>query len=124
VAAAGASLHRLLSGQEADTALLAYSLSVPSENQLSETLKDRGVAVDPNAVNAARNALRTKLARAFLPELHAAYAAYASDPSLPFELTPAAVGARQLSGLILGFLALVEPLPTVRSMAPAYVVCD
>jgi len=84
---------------EKDPAFAAEALALPSETFLAEQLE----VVDPDALHAARNGLRRKIAKALEPELTATYRALQSDA--PYAPDPAAIGRRALRNLCLGYLA-------------------
>jgi aminopeptidase N len=89
--------RRALAGN--DHAFAAEMLTLPSEAFLAERL----AVVDPDALHAARLALRRQLAEALQPELTAAYRDLASDA--PYAPDPASIGRRALRNLCLGYLA-------------------
>ncbi|HEX5093021.1 MAG TPA: aminopeptidase N [Burkholderiales bacterium] len=88
--------RRVLAGQ--DHAFVAEMLTLPSETFLAESLE----VVDPDALHAARLALRRTLAEALQPELTAAYRALQDDG--PYSPDPASIGRRALKNLCLGYL--------------------
>ncbi len=81
-----------------DPAFAAEALALPSEAFLAEQME----VVDPDALHAARNALRRALASALKGELLAAYDASATPG--PYAPEPAAIGRRALRNLALGYL--------------------
>jgi aminopeptidase N len=89
--------RRLLSSP--DHAFVAEALALPAEAFLAEQLE----VVDPDALHAARNTLRLRLARALEPELAATYRALESAG--PYAPDPASIGRRALRNLCLGYLA-------------------
>jgi len=84
---------------ENDHAFAAEALALPSEAFLAEQL----AVVDPDALHAARNNLRRRIAQALEPELTATYRALQSDS--PYAPDPASVGRRALRNQCLGYLA-------------------
>jgi aminopeptidase N len=91
-----AAARAVLSGR--DHAFVAEMLTLPSEAFLAESLE----VVDPDALHAARLALRRKIAEALQPELTAAYRALEDDA--PYSPDPASIGRRALKNLCLGYL--------------------
>ena len=88
IAAATASLAAVADPETAeDLALIALTLTVPSENVLAEAVKAQRVAVDPTAVHAAREQLKNTLATSNIEAMQQVYRAHRTDYSLPFELT-------------------------------------
>jgi aminopeptidase N len=87
-----------------DLALIAYTLTLPSENLLSEAVKAHHTAVDPTAVHEAREQLRGAIASRSADALQQCYRAHRTDYALPFERSTRAVGARQLCELVLQYL--------------------
>ncbi|MGH8709170.1 MAG: DUF3458 domain-containing protein, partial [Burkholderiales bacterium] len=88
--------RRLLAGP--DHAFVAEALALPPEAFLAEQLE----LVDPDALHAARNTLRLRLAQALEPELAAAYRALESRG--PYSPDPTSIGRRALRNLCLGYL--------------------
>jgi len=88
--------RRVLAGK--DHAFVAEMLTLPSETFLAESLE----VVDPDALHAARLALRRRLAEALRPELTAAYRDLQDDA--PYSPDPASIGRRALRNLCLGYL--------------------
>jgi len=80
-----------------DQAFVAEAVLVPTESFIGDQMDK----VDPDAIHAAREALRERLGRDLEPEWRAAYAATAANR---FELSPAAKGARRLRTVALGYL--------------------
>jgi aminopeptidase N len=81
-----------------DPAFAAEALALPSETFLAESMQ----VVDPDALHAARNALRRRLAEALKEELLAAYRA--NEVPGPYAPAPAAIGKRALRNAALGYL--------------------
>eukprot|EP01043_Picozoa_sp_COSAG02_P041091 COSAG02_NODE_3380_length_6838_cov_9.133699_6_plen_278_part_00 len=105
IAAATASLVTVADPETTeDLALIALTITIPSENVLAEAVKAQGVAVDPTAVHAAREQLKNAIATANIDALQQVYRAHRTDYSLPFELSTRAVGARALCGMVLQYL--------------------
>ena len=80
-----------------DHAFIAEAVLVPTESFIGDQMK----IVDPDAIHAAREALRERLGRDLAPLWRAAYASTAANR---FELSPSAKGARRLRTVALGFL--------------------
>jgi aminopeptidase N len=84
---------------EKDHAFVAETLALPSEAFLAEQL----AVVDPDALHAARNKLRGRIAAALQPELTATYRAL--DSRAPYSPDAASIGKRALRNLCLAYLA-------------------
>ncbi len=95
--------RRVLAGT--DHAFVAEMLTLPSETFLAESLE----VVDPDALHAARLALRRRLADALQSELTAAYRALQDDA--PYSPDPASIGRRALKNLCLGYLVELGQTP-------------
>jgi aminopeptidase N len=80
-----------------DPAFVAEAVLLPSESFVG----DQMAVVDPEAIRAAREALRAGLGRALEPQWRAAYAATAANR---YEYSPAAKGARRLRTVALNYL--------------------
>ncbi len=93
---------RVLAESERDPAFAAEALGLPSETFLAEQLE----VVDPDALHAARNTLRLRLAQALKDELLAAYRANAVAG--PYAPDAASVGRRALRNLALSYLMELE----------------
>jgi aminopeptidase N len=93
-----AACARLLEGSAADPAFAAEALALPSESFLAEQM----ALVDPDALHAARNLLRRRIAEALRNQLVAAYRA--NETSGPYSPDAASAGRRALRNLCLGFL--------------------
>jgi aminopeptidase N len=93
-----AACARVLEGSAADPAFAAEALALPSESFLAEQMH----VVDPDALHAARNGLRRRIAQALRGRLLAVYEANAT--SGPYSPDAASAGRRALRNLCLGFL--------------------
>ncbi|MGE4578327.1 MAG: aminopeptidase N [Desulfuromonadales bacterium] len=91
-----------LQDREADPALLALALTLPSETYLAEQM----AVVDPTAIHAARKALRQSLARSWRTELLDTYERLGETG--PYSIEPAAVGKRSLKNVCLAYLMALE----------------
>jgi aminopeptidase N len=87
-----------LSNPELDPAFIAEAVLLPTESFIGDQL----LVVDPEAIHAAREALRSDLGAELETLWRAAYAACAAER---FELSPAAKGARRLRTVALGYIA-------------------
>ncbi len=87
-----------LADDRLDRAFIAEAVLLPSDSFIGDQM---GV-VDPDAIFAAREALRSDIGRALLTEWRAAYAATHADA---FEYTPDAKGKRRLRTVALGYIA-------------------
>jgi aminopeptidase N len=90
--------RRVLAGAALDPAFAAEALVLPAESYVAEQLD----VVDPDAIHAARNALRAALARALRADLLAAYRSYATPG--PYSPDAQSAGRRSLRNLALGYL--------------------
>jgi aminopeptidase N len=103
--------RRLLTGhRERGAAFVAEALTLPAEATLAEALDE----VDPDALHAARVALRKHLALNLLDELRTTYAALA--PSSPYQPTADEAGRRALRNLCLDYLLELNS-PEARELA-------
>ncbi len=105
--------RRLLRQQSVrGAAFVAEALTLPGEATLAEALD----VVDPDALHAARNALRRHLAQELEGEFTGIHAALAS--AMPYRPTPEDAGRRALKNLCLGYLLELDT-DGVRQMALA-----
>jgi aminopeptidase N len=93
-----AAVANTLADPALDPAFVGEAVLLPSEAFIGDQMD----SVDPDAIFAAREALRTDLATALAGEWEAAYHAHAANR---FAYTPAAKGARRLRNVALGYLA-------------------
>jgi aminopeptidase N len=84
---------------EPDRIFAAEVLTLPAETFLAEQME----LVDPDALHAARNLLRQRLAAALKPQLLEAYERNAVEG--PYHPDPAAIGRRALRNQCLGYLS-------------------
>jgi len=94
-------------GLAQDAALAAEALVLPAEQVLAEEMAGRGRIIDPEAIHAARLALRRHLATVLRDRFEAVWQALA--PTAPYAPEGAQVGRRALRNLCLGYLAESEP---------------
>jgi aminopeptidase N len=92
-----------------DPAFVAEAVLLPSESFIG----DHMLVVDPDAIRAAREALRVELAQTLESQWRAAYAANAANR---FEYSPAAKGARRLRNVALNYL-MAAGAPDVPALA-------
>jgi aminopeptidase N len=90
-------VRRTLADEALDPAFTADAVLPPSESFLG----DQVAVVDPEAIRAARDALRSELGRALEPQWRAAYASTAANR---YEYSPAAKSARRLKTVALNYL--------------------
>ncbi len=102
-----AGFERLLTARDADRALVAEALTLPSESYVA----DQMARVDPAAIHDARQGLRRRLAGALQEPLRAVMAE--NRTNAPYAFTPADVGRRALGNLCLGYLMTLDD-PEVR----------
>jgi aminopeptidase N len=91
-------VRNTLTNNALDPAFIAEAVLLPSEAFVG----DQMLVVDPDAVNAAREALRLDLGSLLSGEWRAAYAAHSSKP---FEYSPGGKGARRMANVSLGYIA-------------------
>ena len=103
-------------GLTGDPALAAEALALPAEQVLAEEVAGRGQAIDPEAIHAARLALRRHLAAALRDKFEAVWQALA--PTAPYAPEGAQVGGRALRNLCLAYLAESEPAHLKASVMP------
>ncbi|MFH1658750.1 MAG: aminopeptidase N [Pseudomonadota bacterium] len=103
--------RRLLQAQaNRGAAFVAEALTLPGESTLAEAM----AIVDPDALHAARNALRKHLAEQLEGEFAGLYAALA--PNAPYAPSSEQAGRRALRNLCLGYLAELDT-PETRRLA-------
>src|SRR5690606_21368383 len=90
-----------LTSNALDAAFKGEALTMPSESMIG----DRMHVVDPDAIHAARDALRSAVGRALAGELADAQRPGASG----LDLSPDAKGVRRLKTVALGLLAAGDP---------------
>jgi aminopeptidase N len=90
-------VRETLGNQALDPAFVAEAVLLPSEAYIG----DHMLIVDPDAIRAAREGLRRRLAEVLEAQWRDAYAANAANR---FEYSPAAKGARRLRTVALGYL--------------------
>ncbi len=93
-------LGRILDGAERDPAFAALVLGLPGESDLAREI---GHDIDPDAIHAAREALRASLGKALGSQLLAVYASMADDG--PYSPDAAAAGRRALRNAALDLYA-------------------
>jgi len=99
--------RRLLQTQaERGAAFVAEALTLPGESTLAEAM----AIVDPDALHAARNALRKHLAEQLEGEFAGLYAALA--PNAPYAPSSEQAGRRALRNLCLGYLSELDTAGT------------
>ncbi|MBK6490726.1 MAG: aminopeptidase N [Sphingomonadales bacterium] len=91
-------VRNTLTNNALDPAFVAEAVLLPSEAFIG----DQMLVVDPDAINAAREALRRGLGRSLEGLWRGAFAAHAAKP---FEYSPLAKGSRRLRNVSLGYLA-------------------
>jgi len=100
--------RRVLADAATDPAFAAEALGLPGAAYLAEQMGE----VDPEAILAARTALRRHLGASLQREFEAAYAAHA--PASPYSPDPVSAGRRALRNLALGYLMELET-PEIRA---------
>ncbi len=104
--------RRVLADAARDPAFAAEALGLPGAAYIAEQMDE----VDPNAILAARTALRRHLAASLEPELEAACAEH--EPAGPYSPDPVSAGRRALRNLALGYLMELET-PAIRAQCLA-----
>jgi aminopeptidase N len=89
-----------------DPAFRALCLRLPGEDDMAQTLADAGHVPDPDAIFAAREALRRALAQRLSGDLPALYAAFAQPG--PYSPDARSAGARALRNACLGLMARLD----------------
>jgi len=89
---------RTLAAEGLEPAFLAEAVLLPSENFIGDQL----ATVDPDAIHAAREALRRRLGQALEPEWRRLHAELAQDA---YAYSPEAKGRRRLRNVALGYIA-------------------
>ena len=89
---------KLLADDELDRAFIAEVVTLPTESFIGDQMP----TVDPEAIHAARNALKRDLGVALNREWRDAHAATRANS---YEYSPAAKGARRLHSVALGYIA-------------------
>ncbi|MFN3543556.1 MAG: aminopeptidase N [Thiobacillus sp.] len=97
----------LQDGIDGDAALAAEALALPSETVLADTVAAAGSVIDPDAIFAARLALRRALAQALRPRFEAAWHALA--PTRDYAPDGEQAGRRALRNTCLAYLADAAP---------------
>ncbi|HEX8381062.1 MAG TPA: aminopeptidase N [Allosphingosinicella sp.] len=90
-------VRQTLADEALDPAFTAEAVLPPSESFIG----DQMAVVDPQAIRAARDSLRSEVGRALEPQWRAAYASTAANR---YEYSPAAKGARRLKTVALNYL--------------------
>ena len=98
-------------GLTGDAALAAEALALPSETVLADTVAATGGVIDPDAIFAARLALRRALATALRPRFEAAWQALA--PAGDYAPDGEQTGRRALRNTCLAYLADAAPAEVV-----------
>ncbi len=91
-------VRRTLGDDALDRAFIAEAVLLPSESFIGDQMQ----TVAPDAIHAAREALRRDIGTSLEAEWRAAYAATSANA---FEFTPAAKGLRRLRTVALGYIA-------------------
>ena len=98
-------------GIKGDAALAAEALALPSETVLADTVAAAGGVIDPDAIFAARLALRRALAATLRPRFEAAWQALA--PAGDYAPDGEQAGRRALRNTCLAYLADAAPADSV-----------
>ncbi|MCB6176515.1 aminopeptidase N [Rhodobacter sp. Har01] len=89
-----------------DPAFRALALRLPGEDDLAQTLHDRGTVPDPEAIRTARRRAGQALAERLAPQLPGLLAALTDDGA--FSADAGAAGRRALKGAALGLIARLD----------------
>ena len=92
-------MRATLDQADADPAFAAEALALPSESYVA----DQMATADPDAIHAARQAMRAQIGTALADRLRATYGALADHG--PYRIDGAAIGRRALRNACLGYLA-------------------
>jgi aminopeptidase N len=84
-----------------DLSLIAYTLSLPTEGMLADTMREG--TVDPGAIHTAREFVVKQLSELLHHEFHAAYTELASG-SAAYQYTGEAISKRRLANMALRYL--------------------
>ncbi|MFA6686692.1 MAG: aminopeptidase N [Desulfuromonas sp.] len=93
----------LLQDINADCALNALILTLPTEGYLAEQLPRRGEKVDPDIIHRVHSDTKKHVAQSLMQELKECYC-HCQDNGA-YQLTPQAIGQRSLKNITLGYLA-------------------
>jgi len=93
---------RALTDPDADKALLAEVLTLPSESYLGDQMEE----VDVDGIHQSREALKQLLARELRAELLQVY--YAGREQGGYDIEPASIARRSLKNICLGYLAQLQ----------------
>ena len=112
-------MQAILLDAEKDPAFAAEALILPGESLLADSME----VVDPDAIHAVRGAARAALGQALKAEFEAALASFGKAD--PHALTGAAMGARAVKNVALGYLAAAgEAAPTAAQFAASANMTD
>ncbi|MFV0293946.1 MAG: aminopeptidase N [Paracoccus sp. (in: a-proteobacteria)] len=99
-------IGRLLADEQADPALLAQCLSLPSEDEIATALFDSGIIPDPDAIHSAREFMAATIARRHEDSLDRIYRE--NHVAGPYSPDPDFAGKRALRLAALGLLNRVD----------------
>ncbi|GAB3243829.1 M1 family metallopeptidase [Chitinimonas naiadis] len=97
-----AAMRRVLTDENLDPALVALMLTLPAETYLA----DQQAEIDPDAIRAAREAMKLGLAQALRAEFKAAFGRL--QDTGPYRYEAQAVAARSLKNIALSYLAELD----------------
>jgi aminopeptidase N len=106
-------LQTVLRDQKLDASFTALLLSLPSEHEMGLELAANGVLIDPDAVHAARDAVRRQIAVALRDDWHARHQHLRPDPE---KFDGKTQGVRSLKNLCLGYLMAADELAYVGAV--------
>ncbi|MFO7981930.1 MAG: aminopeptidase N [Desulfuromonadales bacterium] len=107
-----------LTDQSADPALIAQTLTLPTESFMAEQMKE----IDPEAIHEARQFARRELARQLRGEWDLTRQHLKSEQE--YSLEPAEMGRRSLKNLALAYLALLEDEPLIEMVMDQFRSAD
>ncbi|MBI1216873.1 MAG: aminopeptidase N [Alphaproteobacteria bacterium] len=110
VAAFGA----LVADKQADRALLAKALSLPSETYLAQLME----VVDVDGIHGARRFITQEIGKKYLDAFKAVYAENADDG--PYSVSPEAVGRRRLKSVALRYIQAADEAAAIELAAAQY----
>jgi aminopeptidase N len=104
----------ILQDPSLDPAMVAYMLTLPTEAYLSELAE----MIDVEAIHYSRSALRKHIALALRTEFERIYSDY--DHQQPYASTAAAIAARSLKNVALGYLMLLDDAEIIAACENQY----
>jgi aminopeptidase N len=110
-------VRNTLESNALDPAFVAEAVLLPSEAFIG----DQMLVVDPDAIHAAREALRADLGTALADHWHAAFKRHKADA---FVYTPEAKGGRRMRNVALGYIDAADPVEGAALAFEQFKACD